>query len=365
MPDGADIKPLTSLRFVAAVWVVLYAYWPDLAAPSTPALIQKGYLGVELFFVLSGFILCHVYLPSLAQGQFSYRDFLWNRLARVYPLHVATLAGIGLLAVTALVAGLAVDPNILSWRALPANLLMVHAWGLAPVSGWNHPSWSISAEWFAYVAFPLFAWASLRLRTRPRLALAGAFFLLIGLYLAFAAIAGFPLTEATIAWGALQIVPCFALGCATWLVWRRSAADRRKAAIGASFFGALVLVGGQFGAPDWAIVACFAGLILSLARLAASGDGFGSHPALVYLGRISYAVYMICVPWQLVFVNGAARTMHLSDKKLPWLVWLFFVAGLVPLAAAAHHLIEKPARRGMRLWAKRPPPHEIATAPAT
>src|SRR4051794_2329668 len=153
MHDGAHIKPLTSLRFFAAYWVVLFHYWPKLAVSFTPAFVQKGYLGVELFFTLSGFILCHVYLTSVGEGRFHYGSFLWARLARVYPLHLATLAGMGLMALAALAAGFRIDPNILSWKALPANVLMVHAWGFAPVAGWNHPSWSISAEWFAYLSF--------------------------------------------------------------------------------------------------------------------------------------------------------------------------------------------------------------------
>ena len=99
MPDAANIKPLTAFRFFAALWVVLYHYWPKLDVGFVPAIAAKGYLGVEAFFILSGFILCHVYLRGFGEGRFQYGDFLWNRLARVYPLHLATLVGIGAMAI--------------------------------------------------------------------------------------------------------------------------------------------------------------------------------------------------------------------------------------------------------------------------
>src|SRR6202161_3995096 len=143
-----------------------------------PPLVAKGYLGVELFFVLSGFILCPVYLDQVADGGFRYGSFLWARLARIYPLHLATLAGIGAMALAALAAGRVIDPNILSWSSLPANLLLVQAWGYAPQAGWNHPSWSISAEWFAYLSFPVFAIAAAGLRRWPGAAVTCALALL-------------------------------------------------------------------------------------------------------------------------------------------------------------------------------------------
>ena len=181
MNEATHIKPLTALRFYAAMWVVLFHYWPKLAVGWTPDFVLRGYLGVELFFVLSGFILWAVYRPALETGRFRYGSFLWARLARVYPLHIATLAGVGLMAFAAVKAGFGIDPAILSWASLPANLFMVHAWGLAPEAGWNHPSWSISAEWFAYLSFPIFGWAALALKSRPWAAVAGALALMTGL----------------------------------------------------------------------------------------------------------------------------------------------------------------------------------------
>ena len=364
MHSPSNIKPLTSLRFFAAIWVVMFHYWPYLAAAGTPALVAKGYLGVECFFVLSGFILCHVYLPAFEAGSFKWGDFIWARIARIYPLHIATLVAMGLMACAALAAGLPVDPNVLSLPALPANLAMVQAWGLSPVAGWNHPSWSISAEWFAYLSFPVFAIVTIALRRRPRVAVAGALALLAILYVGFERIIGFPLTKATISWGALRIVPCFALGCALFLAWRANAADRRKALAGAAFFGVGALACAQFGAPDMITVSAFGGLIISLAQGSKAGGRLGSQPFFVYLGEISYAIYMVCIPWEVLFVNLATKSLQLHDKQLPLAVWLCFIISLVPVAAIAHHLIERPARDRIKLWRSAPQPHELETAHA-
>ena len=364
MHAPANLKPLTSLRFFAAFWVVLFHYWPNLAAAATPALVAKGYLGVELFFVLSGFILCHVYLAGFEDGRFRYADFLWARLARIYPMHLATLIGMGLMAGLAIAAGLPVDHNILSLVALPANLALVQAWGVTTVAGWNHPSWSISAEWFAYLTFPIFALVAMRLRNKPGLAILGAVALMCGLYAWFPRFAGFPLTRATIAWGALRIVPCFALGSALFLAWRTHVANRRTALVGAAFFGALAILCALIEAPDAFTVLAFGGLIISLAQVSRAGSRLGSSGLLVYLGEISYSIYMICIPWQVVFVNVAVKILHLQSKQLPLSIWLIYLAALVPLAAATHHLIERPGRERMKLWWDSRTPHELATVTA-
>ena len=347
----ADLRPITALRFGAAIWVAVYAFWENLAGAPSSALVQKGYLGVELFFVLSGFILSHVYLQAAGEKRFSYRSFLWARVARVYPLHIATLVGVGLLAAAALVAGMSVDGNVLSWASLPANLLMVHAWGLAPVAGWNHPSWSISAEWFAYLCFPLFAWVFWRLRQRPVLAFLGAAVFLAALYSGFERLAGFPLTEATIRWGALRIVPCFALGCALYLIYRKGPLKAPWTASAVSF--GLMVLSAALGLWDGVTVLLAGALILSLASLPNERAGWlASRPA-VYLGEISYSVYMVCVPWKLLAVNLAAKVTDAPDKQLQLFVWLAILALLPVVAAVSYHLVEHPARKALRGMAHR------------
>ena len=342
----ADLRPLTALRFCAALWVVLYTFWPNLDVGFTPNLAAKGYLGVELFFVLSGFILSHVYLEAFGLRRYRHRSFLWARIARVYPLHLATLIGVGVLGVVATAAGMSIDANILSWETLPANLAMIHAWGFTDVAGWNHPSWSISAEWFAYLTFPLFAVVAWRLRDRPASAAVGAALLLCATYAVFERLAGFPLTQATYHWGALRIVPCFTLGCALYLIHRRGGVRR----------GGLLAAGAALGMIASASLMLWDGVTVLMAGLVILGLGsvandkarvMGSKPA-VYLGEVSYALYMVCAPWQLLAVNAAAKAVGAADNRLPLWAWLAVVAALPLVAMVAHHLVERPTRAWLK-----------------
>jgi peptidoglycan/LPS O-acetylase OafA/YrhL len=360
--DAGAIHSLTALRFFAALWVVLFSYWPKLAGADVPSIVERGYLGVELFFILSGFILCHVYLRGFGEQRFSYGSFLWNRLARIYPLHLATCLGLIGLALAAGLAGIEVDASLLDWRSLPANLALLHAWGFAPTSAFNHPSWSISAEAFAYLSFPLFAAVAWRLRNKPWLFLGVAVGVAAVLYPLFQAAAGFSLTLATIRWGALRIVPCFLLGCALHSLWRSGATRTWNCGLLALAFlaGAAVLT--ALGAPDLLTVLCLGGLILSLAGTAEQGGKLLTQRPLTYLGEISYSIYMVCVPWEIVFVNGAARALGLPDEKLPLWLWIVFVLGVIPLAAASYHLIEKPAREAMKSWAAAHRQRRLVTA---
>lgn len=343
-----NLKPLTAMRFFAAMWVVLMDYVPSLGL-SMPAPIGRGYLGVELFFVLSGFILSHVYMQAFGEGRFHYREFLWARLARVYPVHIATLVGLGVLAALAAAVGAQTDSRVLEWSSLPAQLTLTQAWGLGLAGGWNHPSWSISAEWFAYLAFPAFALAFWPLNRRPWIAIVLAITLVIGLNLMFVRIAGFPLSHATIEWGALRIVPCFALGCATWLLWRANpVSSRRLAEAGVLASVAAVSICASVGAPDWLLVIIFGGLIFSLGSLTGAGSKLLTAPLWVYLGEVSFAIYMVCIPWLLVFGHGAKTIFRISGEALPPVLWAILIVGVIPAAMVVHHLVERPAREAMR-----------------
>lgn len=357
-----NLKSLTSLRFFAAMWVVAYHFWPNLGLPM-PAVVAKGYLGVELFFVLSGFILCHVYLEGFGQGRFNYRAFLWARLARIYPVHLAVLLGLMLLIAAAALVGISAGDKMLVWSSLPAQLTLTQAWGLSPLGGWNHPSWSISAEWFAYLTFPIFAFVAWRLVNRPRMALVLALGLVVALNIGFQHAAGFSLTQATILWGALRIVPCFALGCAVWLSWRADLIGGKVAGLGLALVALVgVVAAALLHAPDYVAVALFGALILGLAAISTSGSSLLAQPLLVYLGEVSFAVYMVCIPWESVFTQGLGKVLALEAEHMPITLWLALYIGVIPVAMVLHHAVERPMRTLMRRHG--PPFGRVEAAPA-
>ncbi|MDI7776226.1 acyltransferase [Asticcacaulis sp. EMRT-3] len=355
MPQD-HLKPLTSLRFFAATWVVLYTYIHELKGAFDIGVFDKGYLGVDLFFILSGFILSYVYLEAFGERRFTYGQFIVHRLARIYPLHIATLGFTLLLIAAAALKGLHLDPNADNWAALPAHLFLVQAWGLAPTASFNHPSWSISAEWFAYLTFPVTAMLAIALRKRPMVAVGLAMGFMAVIYTVFQAISGFPLTEATFQWGALRIVPCFLYGSALFLAWRAGAVARPRVALAGAVIASLtVIFAASFAPSDLLIVLALGLLVLSLAGLAPKPgeSGLLSSRVLIYLGEISFATYMIYVPWKWVYLKGVDRLLGLEGHGLPFVWWLAGLLALVPLSMLAHHLVERPCRKIVRYYGEK------------
>ena len=351
MNSQVHLRSLTTMRIIAALWVVLFHYWPLLQPEPLPRFIEKGYLGVELFFVLSGFIICHVYLERFGTKSFSYVSFIWARLARIYPLHLAILVGLIGLIGAASVVGVSAGDHLAVWSSVPAELLMLQAWGLAPGGGWNHPSWSISAEWFAYLTFPVTAALAWPQRNRPWVAVAGSVAIVWLANWIFPLFGDGLLTRATVAWGALRIVPCFLLGSAVYLAWRlRPIQQRHVAEVVTLVVTVLAVLCAVFQAPDALTVTIFGAVVFSLACLSASHSRWLTSKVGVYLGEVSFAVYMVCIPYELLFTEAARRLLHLGPGLLPWPLWILLFAGVIPAAMALHHAVERPARDLMRRW---------------
>ncbi|MGU3390302.1 acyltransferase family protein [Sphingomonas sp. M1A8_2b] len=338
----AELRALTGARGIAAWFVVLYHIRLSIAGlpPAVLGVLAKGYLAVDFFFLLSGFVIWLTWHERLrAQGVAGIAPFLRKRIARIWPLHIVVLTGAVALALVFVATGRG-DPVHYPFAQLPLHLLLVQNWGFTNRLTWNDPSWSISAELGAYLVFPLLiAIVDWRRLASPILLVAAAAFLVL-LHLTM----GAPTLGTDIPrYGLLRCLTEFMTGTivsALWLRWR--ATHPMRTAIAASTAGVALLAAWAAGTPETLVVpAAFACLLLVLALTSAAKWNPLSSRAVHYLGEISYATYlghfMLWVVFKLLFVSDAAAVP-------PMLIALYL--GLVLLASIAlYHLIERPAQR--------------------
>jgi peptidoglycan/LPS O-acetylase OafA/YrhL len=169
-PKPAQIRALSGARAIPPLILVLFHFCEGhhyLGAKWFDLLAAKGYLWVEFFFVLSGFILTHVYASRLGdfwQGR-AYLPFLRARLIRLYPLHLfmlfvilALVLSLRALAASGGYVSIYDQPyhSIVSFPTFVANLFLVQAWNLFPYLSWNGVAWFVSVEFLICLLFPLY-----------------------------------------------------------------------------------------------------------------------------------------------------------------------------------------------------------------
>ncbi|SMF43086.1 Peptidoglycan/LPS O-acetylase OafA/YrhL, contains acyltransferase and SGNH-hydrolase domains [Tistlia consotensis] len=368
MEGGAErrqLASLTSLRGIAALLVALYhfsgGFLPNLHLDRGSELIAKSYLWVDFFFILSGFIMMHAYgrefRDAVDWGRF--RLFLAARFARVYPLHLVLLAAFVLLELGKWLLGRAdllalyspafSTADAKSPFALLLNLLMLQSSGLLDRLTWNGPAWSVGAEWYAYLAFPLLGLVLQRQSWRGRIGLLGAAW--AGLVLLDLAGGGLDLTYD---YGMLRCLFEFAFGTALYLVYERARGEPwpcGRSFAPACFAATLLLL--HLGAPDLLLPPVFCLLILAVALDGAGGGRLLASRPLVFLGEISYAVYLsqlfvlqlTDMGWRAVSGQPFGASLSAGQSLLALAVLLGLLLGLSTLL---HRWVETPARRALR-----------------
>lgn len=156
------LTTLTPLRGIAALIVVVF-HCNIMFIPFIPQgytrFLDNGWLWVDFFFVLSGFIMCYAYGKYFSGGVKwdAYKRYAGARFARVYPLHFITTIWAFVSVVLILKSATHLDPffaEVLNPKALPACLLLIQSLHLFFTPPLNSPSWSLSTEWWIYMIFP-------------------------------------------------------------------------------------------------------------------------------------------------------------------------------------------------------------------
>ncbi|MDO9499168.1 acyltransferase [Falsiroseomonas sp.] len=319
----AFIGGLHGLRGVAAMWVFLYHLWDGWDW-------SPGHLGVDLFLILSGFVLSHVYAAGLHSAA-DYRGFIRSRIARIYPLHLVTLLAVATVVMTwPGFAGSFLRPEQrFGADAFLAHLLLVQNWAYFLPTSWNAPAWSLSAEWAGYLAFP--GIVLLARRGRQPLLLAVACMAVMSL-----ALHGWGVKDGngTGSPGMLRMGFGVLAGC---LVYRAYAAGLRLPPAPTTL-GCVALLAVAH-VPGFGGLGTLAFPILTL--LCATGAGAlaqacASRPA-VWLGTLSYSIYL----WHWLIIQ-------MANRAVPDWHWLLrdtaVVVVTLAISAASFRCIERPGR---------------------
>ena len=370
-----EIKALSGARAFPPLILVLYhfgeghhyqnAFWYD-------ALVAKGYLWVEFFFALSGFILIHVYGDRAAEfwrGPRAYLEFLKARLSRLYPLHIfmlfvilALVIGLRALAGAGGYVSIYDQPYhpMNTWPSFIANLFLVQAWNLFPWLTWNGASWFVSVEFLLCLLFPLYLCLSRGgvLRALLLIAAGGA----VLNHLALMSGHGLDLTFHN---GIFRGMAGFAIGVGLSMLYREAIAhgwgNLPEGLFTLAQTAAVLLLLDAIYRTSWAhkpgdiwVALAMALLILTLAfDRGVVARALAAGPILL-LGEWSYAIYMGQTAW-LQFIRYLEQRWYPNVD--PHAIWWIEPAALLVVCifwgALLAHFVEKPANNFLRSLGKR------------
>jgi peptidoglycan/LPS O-acetylase OafA/YrhL len=370
---------LDSLRGVCACMVVLLHCVSRGYLHGLPV-VQNGFLFVDFFFVLSGFVIGSSYGTRLAEG-FSVSRFMWLRLGRIYPLHIAVLlVFLGFEIVFALFLGGLANREPFTGQYSPEafvqSLLLVQIFFGPDALSWNGPSWSIAAEVWTYLIFALL----LRHASRWLVPIALLIALAAPVYLA---LSGERYMNVFHDGTLVRCLFGFALGmlgwrCAAWIE-RIRLSPLADHLIEIALVVATIMLVSIAGAGPLSLAAPFLflaavlvfsrerGVVSSLLRLA----------PLVLLGTLSYSIYMIHYFLLFRFVNGLSLVEKLTGIELvlregehnnigggPLIadaLTLLFLVIVIGCALLSYRFIEMPGQALARRLLRK---HDIRVAPA-
>lgn len=348
---------LDSLRGICALLVALFHVgWANHLSLSP--LVSNGWLFVDFFFTLSGFVIAHSYLPITSAAQL--KVFMVRRLFRLYPLHVVTL----LLAAAATAAGAYMKSprsfSILEWvsaevlqRPFVDTALLVQALGFSTPT-FNTPSWSISAELWTYVLFGLLGLVfRSAARTVAAMAVVGA------IAYAYLIVGNWPLGAYTaLEFGLPRCIGSFALGAVVcWLCAGRgrTIAGSRMLPVYLLAFAAIYAVLSSVGTNSPANMLAIPLFAVVIGASVLDGGSpvrrFLEAGMPRYLGKLSYSIYMVHTTVGMVVSLLVSTFSPQLKAKVPGasllagdLYCLLYLVLIVAVSSVTFALIEQPWR---------------------
>jgi peptidoglycan/LPS O-acetylase OafA/YrhL len=382
------ITTLTPLRGIAALIVVIFHSNLDLIPfmpISRPHFITMGWLWVDFFFVLSGFILCYVYVDKFKDSisATTYWQYIKARFARVYPLHFFTMVWCLICALIIIRYAKGVHPfywGMFNPMSVIPSLFLAQSLGLSISAPLNTPSWSLSTEWWMYMIFPLLVPYFCRIKTMGKiLTLAGiaGLFLFVKYYLGHVGLpfpGGSPSLNVITDFGIFRCMAGFLLGMFLFTIYQESIGAnffRKSWVFAVFFFGALIAM--QAGTEDILVIAVFPFIILSAAYNTTAIKKILDLSFLQRLGDWSFSIYMVHVP--IIYLFWIYQTLldptywatfpppeaSPENSTMGWWLCLILVTLTLLLASLTYQYIEVPARNYLnkRFRPKEPDPVKV------
>ena len=353
----AQIKTLTSVRGLAA-WGVVYFhflnYFPTAWSSSAAVkAISHANVAVDLFFILSGFVISLSYTDLFAKFSLkSLRDFAIARFSRVYPLHfVMLLAFVAYVAAIYVVQGALPSGAEFDLRYLALSFLMIQNWGFTPALGWNVPAWSISTEFGAYLVFPIAALAFNSIVKTRTAALAGMLLIMATIAAVFWRFGEVSIVEAIPKLGLFRCIAEFLIGMLLYqfaLLFRRPKVGEQLCLIGAA--AALVAAGYAFQWRDYIFIpVALTALVYALLCEKGPLSRTLSLPWLVFLGDISYSTYLCHY-----LIKRVVAVVVTDPDQIGVAPVLIYTAAVVAASILLYRFIELPSRKVIRAMAGDP-----------
>jgi len=352
-PESPDLLHLDMLRIVASFGIVLLHFRTSIFAGCDDCSVLARNLDalslfVDLFFVISGIVIAHVYGDRIGSVA-AYRNFLVKRIARLGPVHWMTLLFFVAVGVLAKIFAVEMDrADKYDYGCLAQNAALIHAWGTCSGASFNTVSWSISAEMGMYLLFPLLYVAVTR---RPWAMVFALLALVVVLYALFDSPAQ-RWYQWTYHFGVVRALPAFLLGllvyCHRHLLLRVPVPNALMHVLMAAF------VGGAITGIDQSILLIIVYLI-PIAAFAADRQQCDSLLArkLGPFGQLTYSMYMLHPIVQSLGITLLGEmVLNLRGEQLGvWALICLVLAG--PVAYLSLVLFERPARHWLGSWGRR------------
>ncbi len=347
------IDALTGIRGIAALWVLVHhlvTQYPlqDKLPVVVTHIAGKGWLGVDLFFILSGFVIAFVHNKDFKTRieNHTVKNFLIKRIVRIYPVHLATtLSLIPIYFAAKWSFGYSSPIDAFSLNKLLYSLTLTNGFGFQDSLGWNVPSWSISSEFLAYLTFPFLAALFLRRQLSFIVSLGG----ITLIFIVTTSIGWFQTDKATYIvgwqWVSLRVLSEFMFGIFIFQIYRLNL--RAPFSVLALISLVIIItmsVTNTESRWDWVMILSFGLLIYALTNTQHYISRFLSKNKMIYLGEISYSIYL-CHGIIFMILNTAFKKTIPDNNELLFVFSLcIYIITPIIIAHYMYKYIEIPAQ---------------------